>query len=62
MDDETLSKIMKKSSQSFGIHGTVERLRIFYLREDIMDIQSEPGKGTTVTLTVPAILGDDAIE
>ncbi len=60
MTSETADKIMKKSNGSFGIHGTVERLRIFYMRNDIMDISSKLGMGTTVTLTVPAIIGEDA--
>ncbi|WP_244213977.1 cache domain-containing sensor histidine kinase [Paenibacillus barcinonensis] len=38
---------------SFGLWGTMERLRIFYDREDVMKLESEPGKGTTITITIP---------
>lgn len=36
-----------------GLRGTVERLRIFYGREDVIGIRSEPGKGTRVTIRIP---------
>lgn len=62
MSQETAEKIMTKSSQSFGIRGTVERLRIFYMRTDIMKIQTELGKGTTVILRLPAVTGEDTYE
>ncbi|MBB6022445.1 sensor histidine kinase YesM [Paenibacillus sp. JGP012] len=38
---------------SFGLWGTMERLRIYYDREDVMKLESEPGKGTTITITIP---------
>ncbi|MBU5355224.1 sensor histidine kinase [Paenibacillus barcinonensis] len=38
---------------SFGLWGTMERLRIYYDREDVMRLESEPGKGTTITITIP---------
>ena len=62
MSLETVQKIMEKSGGSFGIRGTIERLRIFYMRNNIIEIQTELGKGTTVILRVPAAAGDDANE
>lgn len=38
---------------SFGLWGTAERLRIFYDREDVLNLESAPGKGTTITITIP---------
>jgi two-component system, sensor histidine kinase YesM len=36
-----------------GIDNVVNRLRMFYGVADILDIQSTPGQGTTVILTIP---------
>jgi len=60
----TLSNAFKSSSNptpasnsnvnaSFGLWGTMERLRIFYDREDVLNLKSVPGKGTTITITIP---------
>ncbi|HYH01501.1 MAG TPA: histidine kinase, partial [Bacillota bacterium] len=38
---------------SFGLRGTIERLRIFYGIENILLIDSEIGKGTTLTIRIP---------
>ncbi|WP_429351822.1 histidine kinase [Paenibacillus sp. 4624] len=38
---------------SFGLWGTMERLRIFYDREDVLNLESVPGKGTSITITIP---------
>lgn len=37
----------------FGLRGTLERLRIFYGREDVMEIYGTPGKGTRIVLFIP---------
>ncbi|WP_433749380.1 cache domain-containing sensor histidine kinase [Paenibacillus amylolyticus] len=42
-----------KHNPSFGLWGTMERLRIFYEREDGLKLQSEVGKGTTIIITIP---------
>ncbi|WP_338589934.1 sensor histidine kinase [Paenibacillus sp. Y5S-9] len=42
-----------KHNPSFGLWGTMERLRIFYDREDGLKLQSEVGKGTTIIITIP---------
>ncbi|MEK4371332.1 cache domain-containing sensor histidine kinase [Paenibacillus sp. FSL R5-0473] len=41
-----------KHNPSFGLWGTMERLRIFYDREDGLKLQSEVGKGTTIIITI----------
>nr|WP_260984818.1 sensor histidine kinase [Paenibacillus xylanexedens] len=38
---------------SFGLWGTMERLRIFYDRKDVLNLKSVVGKGTTITITIP---------
>jgi two-component system sensor histidine kinase YesM len=55
MSREKVDKIMAGDSQSFGVRGTIERLRIFYMRTDVMRIETEVGKGTVVTITIPAV-------
>ena len=42
---------------SFGLKGTMERLRIYYNGKNEFIINSEPGKGTTITIRIPA--GDE---
>jgi sensor histidine kinase YesM len=62
MSDETRLKIMnldpfesEKSGHTtgIGIANVVQRLRLFLGVEDVIDIQSEVGKGTTVRLKIP---------
>jgi len=54
-DLSNLSKITynSKHNPSFGLWGTMERLRIFYDREDGLKLESEVGKGTTIMITIP---------
>ncbi|WFR63554.1 sensor histidine kinase [Paenibacillus amylolyticus] len=42
-----------KHNPSFGLWGTMERLRIFYEGEDGLKLESEVGKGTTIIITIP---------
>lgn len=55
MSQEEIARISerKDQSKSFGLWGTMERLRIFYGDKDCIQIQSEPGKGTMVTIVIP---------
>ena len=52
-EDSNDSAIASRGS-GFGLRGTVERLRILYGYDDVISIQSNPGEGTRVTLSVPA--------
>ncbi len=60
MDAATLAAVMrgekrsKDSLSSVGIANTVERLRLHYGESFSFDMQSEPGRGTSVTLRFPA--------
>ena len=45
--------LLDSHSASFGLRGTIKRLRLFYNVEDIYKIESEPGRGAAVTLKLP---------
>ncbi|PZD95264.1 sensor histidine kinase [Paenibacillus sambharensis] len=57
MSAEVIEQVMdperKGEIKSFGLWGTMERLRIFYGDKDCVYIDSEPGKGTIITLIIP---------
>lgn len=57
MSQEEIAQILyterKGQNQSFGLWGTMERLRIFYGDKDCIHIESEPGKGTAILLNIP---------
>jgi two-component system sensor histidine kinase YesM len=57
MSREEIEQILFTERQgqikSFGLWGTMERLRIFYDNRDIFHIESEPGTGTNITLILP---------
>lgn len=52
MDDLQLENI--RDPEGFGMRGTIERLKLYYGNEDVVQIKSEKLKGTTVILTIPA--------
>ncbi|GIP49036.1 histidine kinase [Paenibacillus sp. J53TS2] len=57
MSREEIEQILFTERQgqikSFGLWGTMERLRIFYEDKDVFHIESEPWSGTTITLILP---------
>lgn len=57
MSQEDIAQILstERSGQgkSFGLWGTMERLRIFCGDKDCIRIESEPGKGTIITIVIP---------
>ncbi|MBW4840437.1 MAG: sensor histidine kinase, partial [Paenibacillaceae bacterium] len=57
MSQEEIEQILFTERQgqikSFGLWGTMERLRIFYEDKDVFHIESESGAGTTITLILP---------
>ena len=58
MDDNFIRKLYDKNmyieeNKSFGLIKTIERLRLFYNVEDIIDIDAVEGKGTKITIHIP---------
>jgi two-component system sensor histidine kinase YesM len=57
MNEEELHKVigseLEANASSFGLRGTIERLKIYYGNEDIYEISSEKGKGTRIVITIP---------
>jgi sensor histidine kinase YesM len=44
-------------TNGIGLNNVQSRLKIFYSREDILKIYSEPGQGTEVVLRIPMDAG-----
>jgi len=42
-----------------GLHNVQERLRVLYSREFSFQVESSPGKGTTVRLEIPEVAGEE---
>lgn len=61
MTEEELDKVIgdkiDKNNLSFGLRGTIERLRIFYGISDVYEIESHKRYGTKVTITIPIEVG-----
>jgi two-component system sensor histidine kinase YesM len=62
MENEELAKIMDgkldNNNSSFGLRGTIERLKIFYGISDVYSIESQKRYGTRVTLKIPIVRGE----
>lgn len=48
-----LNRNLNDESSSFGLRGTIERLRIFYGIDNVVEIDSEPGRGTKIIINIP---------
>lgn len=57
MTEERLKEVMEDQDHqekvSFGVRGTIERIRLYYKREDLVTIQSKVDEGTCVTIRIP---------
>ncbi len=58
MTDEDVQRLTSgktaREKNSFGIWGTIERLKILYGIEEVVTIESSPGNGTRVIIRIPA--------
>ena len=55
--DEILGDHLDSNDSSFGLRGTIERLRIYYGIRDVYRIESSQRCGTKVTIRIPAERG-----
>lgn len=57
MEKEKLDKILYRTEDSpekrFGLFGTIQRIQLYYQQEDLVQIDSEVGKGTVITVRIP---------
>ncbi len=52
-----LDRNYESSNLGFGLKGTIERLRIFYGKDDLCTIQSQKDIGTKIIISIPIKLG-----
>lgn len=70
MTEERLQQVMDddpdNASRRFGLYGTLSRIRLYYQDvsngKQLIDIQSELGEGTTITVWIPKDGGEDHVE
>lgn len=55
MSEEKLAQIVseKDASKRFGLHGTVQRIKLYYDNQDLVKIDSKIGEGTVITILLP---------
>ena len=56
IDPQTAEAALRGSGElqhSFGLRGTVDRLRLFYRREDVFSVESAKDGGTIMTIMIP---------
>ncbi|QCJ40957.1 HAMP domain-containing protein [Bacillus sp. S3] len=56
MDESYEPEKSKGHSTSIGVKNVIRRLQLFYQRNDIVEIESELGKGTNFRLTIPTVV------
>jgi sensor histidine kinase YesM len=47
-------KPKKGHTTGIGINNVIQRLRLYYKKDDIINISSEKGKGTKIVIRIPA--------
>ena len=57
MEKEKLDRILYHTEDSpekrFGLFGTIQRIQLYYQQENLVQIDSEVGKGTVITVRIP---------
>ena len=68
MTEEKLAELMQRTDANqgkrFGLYGTMQRIRLYYQHEerDLVEIQSEVGEGTVITVWIPKEKGEEDAE
>ena len=65
MEKEVIDKILstdkndrpKEADESFGLWGTIERIRMYTGRQDCVRIKSETGEYTEIEIVIPEMNG-----
>lgn len=64
MDQDKLSQVLNRTEDNqrkrFGLFGTIQRIHLYYQEEKqkLVEISSEKGKGTTITVRIPKEKGE----
>lgn len=53
MDEEKAKSILTEHSKGYGVRNVNERLRLYYGVDGIMKVNSKPGEGTEIVITLP---------
>lgn len=53
MNEDLLQQIKRGLSSGVGLKTTINRLNLFYNTHSVFDIESKPGEGTIIRLTIP---------
>ena len=53
MDEDTIKAIKEGRTLGVGLKATIERLRIYYNKPNVFNIESEKGRGTIITINIP---------
>ena len=65
MDQEKLDQVLNRTEDNqgkrFGLFGTIQRIHLYYQEEQkkLVEIQSEKGKGTVITVRIPKEKGEE---
>ncbi len=56
MDDKTIEKLLIKNSKGYGLRNVNERIKLYFGDEYHLIITSKVGKGTKITIRIPATM------
>lgn len=68
MTPEKLAEVTRRTEEKqhdrFGLFGTIQRINLYYQQEEksLVDIQSETGRGTVITVLIPKEMGEQNAE
>lgn len=51
--DEILREEAVHGQKSFGMRGTIERIRLYYKQDDLVKVESQAGMGTMISIRIP---------